>query len=128
LVDVRIVLRPLSTLSSRWEDAVTSCDQAALTGTDEGRAPSREECERSPTAQTSLLVLDNRDALPGDDEERLLVRLGVVEAGLPGSRMVVNPELSELDRRIAVLVPEARRASPLCETPFGVEHVLSTSP
>ena len=81
--------------------------------------------EEVPGPQASLLVLDEQRALPRKDEERLLVRLGVVEARL--SRLQdgdVDPELGELDRRVAVLVLEgAPRAPRLREPPLGVAHV-----
>src|SRR5581483_200899 len=75
--------------------------------------------------QASLLALDEQRALPRKDEERLLVRLGVVEAGLPGLEdRDVDPEVGEPDRRVAVLVLEgAPRAPPLREPPLGVAHV-----
>jgi hypothetical protein len=42
-----------------------------------------------PRPEKSLLALDEQPALPGQDEEGLLVRLGVVEAvDRPGSRTV----------------------------------------
>src|SRR4029079_10676158 len=64
-------------------------------------------------------------ALPGEDEERLLVLLGVVEGGLPGLEDGdVDPELGELDRPVAVLVLEgAARAPRLREPPLGVADV-----
>jgi hypothetical protein len=37
--------------------------------------------EKVPLAQRALLVLDDRDALPVEDEEVLLHRFGVVAAG-----------------------------------------------
>src|SRR6185312_3974505 len=81
--------------------------------------------EEVPGPQAALLVLDEQCALPRDDEERLLVRFGVVEAGLPGLEDGdVDSELAELDRCVAVLALEgAPRASALREPPLGVAHV-----
>ena len=40
--------------------------------------------EEVPRPHGSLLALDQQRALPREHEECLLIRLGVVEAGLPG--------------------------------------------
>ena len=81
--------------------------------------------EEVPGPEASLLSLDEQPALAGQNEERLLIRLGVVEAGLPGLQNGdVDPELGELDRRVAVLVLEgAPRAPPLRKPPLCVAHV-----
>src|SRR5262249_9784020 len=73
----------------------------------------------------SLLALDDQPALAGQNEEPLLVRLGVIDAALPGlEHGDVDPELLELDRRIAVLVREpARRSAAVGVPPLGVAHV-----
>src|SRR5262249_36299425 len=69
--------------------------------------------EEVPGSEFSLLTLDEQPALTGENEERFLIRLGVVHAAL--ARLQdgqIDPELLELDRRVSVLVGEpTRRAS-----------------
>src|SRR5947207_13831886 len=81
--------------------------------------------EEVPGAEESLLALDEQPALAGQNEEGLLIRLGVVNAAL--ARLEhghINPELRELDRRFAVLVGEpTRRAPRLRREPLGIAHV-----
>src|SRR5512144_2199071 len=81
--------------------------------------------EEVPRLEASLLVLDEQPALAGQNEERLLIGLGVIDAAL--ARLEdghVDPELLELDRRFAVLVREpARRAPRLRRPPLGIAHV-----
>jgi hypothetical protein len=62
---------------------------------------------------------------PYRHEEVLLVLLGVVEAGLPGLQHGdVDPELVELDRRVAVLVLETASCTPPVRgPPLGVADV-----
>src|SRR3954447_10094665 len=81
--------------------------------------------EEVPGSEESLLALDEQPALTGQDEEGLLIRLGVVNAALPGLEDGhIDPELRELDRRLAVLVGEpTRRAPRLRREPLGVAHV-----
>ena len=69
--------------------------------------------EEVPGSETTLLALDEQPALTGQNEERILIRLGVVDAALAGLEDGhIDPELRELDRRFAVLVGEpTRRAS-----------------
>ena len=65
--------------------------------------------EEVPAPKASLLVLDEQPALTGQNEERLLIGFGVIDAAL--TRLEeghVDPDLLELDRRLAVLVPEGR--------------------
>jgi hypothetical protein len=85
----------------------------------------RGRVEEVPLPETSLLALHDEPALTGQNEERLLVGLGVVEARL--ARLEdgdVESELLELDRSSTVLVLEvARRAPAVREPPFGVAHV-----
>src|SRR4051794_12889246 len=81
--------------------------------------------EEVPGSEDSLLALDEQPALTGQDEEGLLIRLGVVNAALPGLEDGhIDPELRELDRRLAVLIGEpTRRAPRLRREPLGVAHV-----
>src|SRR6476660_308749 len=81
--------------------------------------------EEVPGSETSVLTLDEQPALTGQDEERLLIRLGVVDAALAGLEDGhVDPELRELNRRLAVLVREpTRRAPRLRREPLGIAHV-----
>jgi hypothetical protein len=81
--------------------------------------------EEVPGSEESLLALDEQPALTGQDEEGLLIRLGVVNAALPGLEDGhIDPELRELDRRLAVLVGEpTRRAPRLRREPLGIAHV-----
>src|SRR5436190_24370160 len=69
--------------------------------------------EEVPGSEQSLLAVDEQLALTRQNEERLLVRLGVIDAALTlledGD---VDPELWELDRRLAVLVREPARRAP----------------
>src|SRR3954465_2490174 len=81
--------------------------------------------EEVPGSEESLLALDEQPALTGQDEEGLLIRLGVVNAALPGLEDGhIDPELRELDRRLAILVGEpTRRAPRLRREPLGIAHV-----
>src|SRR3954451_6788725 len=81
--------------------------------------------EEVPGSEESLLALDEQPALIRQNEERLLIRLGVVNAALPGLEDGhVDPELLELDRRLAVLVGEpTRRAPRFRREPLGIAHV-----
>src|SRR4051794_18958340 len=81
--------------------------------------------EEVPGSEESLLALDEQPALAGQDEEGLLIRLGVVNAALPGLEDGhVDPELRELDRRLAVLAGEpTRRAPRLRREPLGIAYV-----
>src|SRR3954465_2998201 len=81
--------------------------------------------EEVPGSEESLLVLDEQPALTGQNEERLLIRLGVIDAALTGLEDgQIDPELRELDRTFAVLVGEpTRRAPRLRREPFGIAHV-----
>ena len=78
-----------------------------------------------PGSEDSLLALDEQLALTGQNEEGLLIRLGVVDAALAGLKDGhIDPELRELDRRLAVLVGEpTRRAPRLRREPLGIAHV-----
>ena len=81
--------------------------------------------EEVPGSKASLLALDEQPALASENEERLLIRLGVIDAAL--ARLEdghVDPELREFHRRVAVLVREpARRAPRLRSEPLGIAHV-----
>ena len=81
--------------------------------------------EEVPGAEASLLALDEQPALAGQNEERLLIGLGVIHAAL--ARLEhgdVDPELLELDRGFAVLVREPARRSPrFGRPPLGIAHV-----
>src|SRR6478609_4748086 len=81
--------------------------------------------EEVPGSEESLLPLDEQPALTGQNEEGLLIRLGVVDAALAGLEDgQIDPELRELDRRLAVLVGEpTRRAPRLRREPLGIAHV-----
>src|SRR4029453_6188407 len=81
--------------------------------------------EEVPGSEESLFALDEQPALTGQNEEGLLIRLGVVDAALAGLEDGhVDPEMRELDRGLAVLVGEpARRAPRLRREPLGVTHV-----
>src|SRR5512146_1462207 len=81
--------------------------------------------EEVPGSEKSLLPLDEQPALTGQDEEGLLIRLGVVDAALAGLKDGhIDPELRKLDRRLAVLVGEPTRRTPrLRRKPLGVAHV-----
>src|SRR6266576_3891842 len=81
--------------------------------------------EEVPGSEESLLVLDEQPALTGQNEEGLLIRLGVVNAALAGLEDGhIDPELRELDRRLAVFVGEpTRRAPRLRREPLGIAHV-----
>jgi hypothetical protein len=61
--------------------------------------------EEVPGSEESRLALDEQPALTGQNEEGVLIRLGVVDAALAGLEDPhIDPELRELDRRLAVLV------------------------
>src|SRR4051812_39173194 len=81
--------------------------------------------EEVPRPEGSLLALDEQPALAGQNEECLLISLGVIDAAL--TRLEdrhVDPELLELDRRLAVLVREpACRAPRFRRPPLGVPDV-----
>src|SRR5436190_17037401 len=81
--------------------------------------------EEVPSSEESLLALDEQPALTGQNEEGLLIRLGVVDAALAGLEDGhIDPELRELDRRLAVLVGEPTRRTPrLRREPLGITHV-----
>src|SRR4051794_1663156 len=81
--------------------------------------------EEVPASETTLLPLDEQPALTSQNEERLLIRLGVVDAALAGLEDgQIDPELPELDRLFAVLVGEPTRRTPrLRREPFGIAHV-----
>src|SRR5215218_8965733 len=81
--------------------------------------------EEVPGSEESLLAFDEQPALTGQNEEGLLIRLGVVNAALAGLEDGhIDPELRELDRRLAVLVGEpTRRAPRLRREPLGIAHV-----
>src|SRR3982750_3743921 len=81
--------------------------------------------EEVPGSEESLLALDEQPALTGQNEEGLLIRLGVVNAALAGLEDGhIDPELRELDRRLAVLVGEpTRRAPRLGGEPLGAADV-----
>ena len=81
--------------------------------------------EEVPASEASLLVLDEQPALAGQNEEPLLIRLGVIDAALaPLENREVDPELHELDRRIAVLALEVACRSPAVrEPPLRIAHV-----
>src|SRR3954468_13799060 len=78
-----------------------------------------------PGSEDSLLFLDEEPALTGQNEEGLLIRLGVVDAALAGLEDGhIDSELRELDHRLAVLVGEpTRRAPRLRRKPLGIAHV-----
>ena len=81
--------------------------------------------EEVPGSEQPLLALDDQPALTGQNEEGLLIRLGVIDAALAGlEHGHIDPELRELDRRFAVLVREPARRSPrLRREPLGIAHV-----
>src|SRR2546421_1587640 len=81
--------------------------------------------EEVPGSEESLLALDEQLALTNQNEKGLLIRLGVVDAALTGlEHSQIDPELRELDRRLAVLVGEpTRRAPRLRREPLGIAHV-----
>src|SRR2546423_11327536 len=81
--------------------------------------------EEVPGSQESLLALDEQPALAGQNEEGLLIRLGGENRALAGLEDGhIDPELRELDRRLAVLVGEpTRRAPRLRREPLGIAHV-----
>ena len=69
--------------------------------------------EEVPGSEKSLLALDEQPALTDQNEEGLLICLGVVNAALAGLEdSHIDPELRELDRRLAVLVGEPTRRAP----------------
>src|SRR5215212_9937138 len=81
--------------------------------------------EEVPGSEESLLGLDEQPALTGQNEEGLLIRLGVVDAALAGLEDGhIDPELRELDRRLAVLIGEPTRGAPrLRREPLSITHV-----
>src|SRR3954470_18302469 len=81
--------------------------------------------EEVPGSETPLLALDEQPALTRQDQERLLIFLGVVDAALTRLEdSQIDPELRELDRRLAVLVREPTRSAPrLRREPFGIADV-----
>jgi hypothetical protein len=78
--------------------------------------------EEVPRPEQPLLAVDEQPALAGQDEERLLLRLGVVEAVRLArlQHAQVDAELLELGAR--VLEPDTR-AERLGRPPLGVPHV-----
>ena len=86
-------------------------------------APSRGVNGRSP--RLGVAPRPRRAAcLSGQNEEGLLIRLCVVDAALAGLEDGhIDPEMRELDRRLAVLVGEPTRAPRLRREPLGVAHV-----
>ena len=98
----------------------TACRQLPRT-----RAPSREASGRSPRVRDVAPRPGRAPALAFENEERLLIRLGVIDAAL--ARLEdghVDPELREFHRRVAILVREpARRAPRLRSEPLGIAHV-----
>src|SRR5690242_10846077 len=69
--------------------------------------------EEVPGSEESLLALDEQPALTDQNEEGLLIRLGVVNAALAWLEDGhVDPELLELDRKLAVLVGKPTRRTP----------------
>src|SRR5438067_13805067 len=86
--------------------------------------------EEVPGLEESLFALDEEPALTGQNEERLLIRLGVVNAALAGLKDGhIDPELRELDRRLAVLVGEpTRRAPRLRREPLGIAPLTTNQP
>ena len=63
------------------------------------RAPSRGRVEEVPGSKASLLALDEQPALASENEERLVIRLGVTDAALAGlEHSHVDPELRKLHR------------------------------
>ena len=81
--------------------------------------------EEVPGSEEALLALDEQPAHTGQNEEGLLIRLGVVDAALAGLEDGhIDPEMRELDRRLAVLVGEpTRRAPRVGREPLGVANV-----
>src|SRR5215216_3919908 len=81
--------------------------------------------EEVPASEESLLALDEQPALTDQNEEGLLIRLGVVNDALAGLEDGhIDPKLRELDRRLTVLVGEpTRRAPRLRREPLGMAHV-----
>src|SRR5207248_5495097 len=81
--------------------------------------------EEVPGLEESLFALDEEPALTGQNEERLPIRLGVVNAALAGLKDGhIDPELRELNRRLPVLVGEPTRSTPrLRREPLGIAHV-----
>src|SRR3954468_13584223 len=86
--------------------------------------------EEVPGSEESLLALDEQPALTDQNEEGLLIRLGVVNAALAGlENGHVDPEVRELDRRLAVLVGEPTRRAPRPRRePLGIAHVHDEPP
>src|SRR3954453_8294669 len=86
--------------------------------------------EEVPGSEESLLALNEQPARTEQNEEGLLIRLGVVNAALAGlENGHVAPEVRELDRRLAVLVGEpTRRAPRLRREPLGIAHVHDEPP
>jgi len=61
--------------------------------------------EEVPGSKATILALDEQPALASENDERLLIRLGVIDAAL--ARLEhghVDPELRKFHRRVAVLV------------------------
>ena len=85
--------------------------------------------EEVPLPKESLLALDEQPALPGQDEERLLCGLGVVETVRLARLQDVEPdgELRDLDLPALERALRAGRAHPvvvcLGRQPLGVPHV-----
>src|SRR3954452_18639095 len=84
--------------------------------------------EEVPGSEESLLALDEQPALTGQNEEGLLIRLGVVNAALAGLEDGhIDPELRELDRRLAVLVGEPTRRALVSEENHSASRTLTTN-
>jgi hypothetical protein len=83
--------------------------------------------EEVPLPEDPFLALDEEAALTGQDEERLLLRLGVVEAVGLARLEDVDPHAELLERRRLALERALRSGRPLlavlrCQ-PLGVAHV-----
>src|SRR3954447_11594930 len=84
--------------------------------------------EEVPGSEESLVALDEQPALTGQNEEGLLIRLGVVNAALAGLEDGhIDPELRELDRRLAVLVGEPTRRALVSEENHSASRTLTTN-
>src|SRR5215210_872592 len=96
-----------------------------VAGSHEGVLRPGGRMEEVPGSEEPLLALNEQPALTGQNEEGLLIRLGVVDAALAGPEDGhIDPELRELDRRLAVLVGEPTRRTPrLRREPLSIAHV-----
>jgi hypothetical protein len=75
-----------------------------------------------PGLQPPLLVLDQEDALAAEDEEVLLVRLGVVEAH-GRARLEDGQPVADLGKRDGTALEHARRGAVFVGFPLRVAHV-----